>query len=91
VKTITNNRGPTDNIATMKINDELSCNPISIVDAFNNYFSSIAKKLLNNNFSGYPSVNNKDFLFYLHQNCYHSFPKMNLSNKNAYKIQKIIL
>jgi hypothetical protein len=45
----------------MKISDKLSCNPIDIVDAFNNYFLSIAEKLLNNKSSGYPSVNNKDF------------------------------
>jgi hypothetical protein len=75
----------------MKINDKLSCNPIDIVDAFNNYFLSIAKKLLNNSSNGYPSVNNKDFLFYLHQNCCHSFPNLNFSNTNAIEIQKIIL
>jgi hypothetical protein len=47
VKTITNNRGSTDNITTMKINDKLFCNPIDIVDAINNYFWAMAEKLLN--------------------------------------------
>lgn len=75
----------------MKINDKSSCNAIDIAEAFNNYFSSIAEKLLNNNSSGVPSGNNKDFLCYLYQNFYHSFPKMNFSNTNAYEIQKIIL
>jgi hypothetical protein len=60
VKTITNNRGPMDNTTMMKINDKLSCNLIDTVDAFNNYFSSIAE---NNNASGYSFVNNKDFYF----------------------------
>jgi hypothetical protein len=36
VKTITNNRRPSDNITMIKINNKLSCNPIDIVDAFNN-------------------------------------------------------
>jgi hypothetical protein len=46
VKTITNNTGPTDTITKMNINDRLSCNPIGITEAFNNYFPSIAKKYL---------------------------------------------
>jgi hypothetical protein len=91
VKTITNNRGPTNNITMMKINDKLSSNPIDIVDAFNHYFLSIAEKLLNNNSCCYSSLNNKDILFYLHQNCCHSFPKLNFSNMNTNKIKKIIL
>jgi hypothetical protein len=41
VKTVTNNRGPTNNISTMNINDKLSSNPLVIADAFNSYFSSI--------------------------------------------------
>ena len=45
----------------MKINDKFSCNLTGIVDAFNNYFSSIAETLLNNNSSGYPSANNEEF------------------------------
>jgi hypothetical protein len=90
VKTISDNKGPTDNITAMKLNDKLSCNLLAIADAFNNYFSSVAEKLLLRNYFGEPSVINKDFLSYLHQNFYHSFPKMKLSNTNAYEIEKII-
>jgi exonuclease III len=89
VKTITNNRGSSDNIIAMKIKDKSSCNPIDIVEAFNNYFSSIAKKLLNNNNNS--SINNKDFLAYLYKNFSHPYPKINLGNTNAHEIQKIIL
>jgi ribosomal protein L33 len=62
VKTITNNRGPTNNISTMNINDKLSSNPLVIANAFNSYFPSIAKNLLQKT-----SVNYKDSLSYLRQ------------------------
>jgi hypothetical protein len=71
VKTITNNTGHSDTITNMKINDRLSCNPIDIIDAFNTYFSSISEKTLNDNPSGYPSVNNREFLVYLQQKFQH--------------------
>jgi hypothetical protein len=91
VKTITNNTRPIDTTTKMNMNDRLSSNPIGITEAFNNYFSSTAKKILNDNPSRYPSVNNKEFLAYLHQNFHHSFPKMKFNNMNVYEIQKIIL
>ena len=45
VKTVMNNRNTTYNIASMNINKNFINNPITIANAFNAYFSSIAGNL----------------------------------------------
>jgi len=49
----------------MNINDKLSSNPLTIANAFNSYFLSVAEKLLIKNFSGKNTINNNDPLTYL--------------------------
>jgi len=49
----------------MNINDKLSSNPLSIANAFNCYFSSVAENLLIKNFSGKNTINNNDPVTYL--------------------------
>jgi hypothetical protein len=90
VKTIINNKGPTNNITTMNLKDKLSCNPLAIANAFNTYFSSVAEKLLTKNSFGITIINNKDCLSYLHQNFIKLFSTMKLSNTSTYETEKII-
>jgi hypothetical protein len=45
VKTITNNKRPTENITTMNLKKKLFGNSLAMVNAFNEYFSSVAEKL----------------------------------------------
>jgi hypothetical protein len=90
VKTITNNRSPSNNIPTMTIKDKLSCNPLDIANAFNTYYSSVAENLLIKNFSGNTITNNTDSISYLHQNFIQSFSTMELRNTTTYEIEKII-
>ena len=66
IKTLTNNTKNTGNkISTMNINDTLSTNPIGTANAFNTYFTSVAKNLLTKNFSKRGSTNNNDPMIYL--------------------------
>ena len=46
VKTVTNNRIPSNNKQTMNINNKLTTNPTIIATAFNAYFSSVADNLI---------------------------------------------
>jgi hypothetical protein len=55
-------------ISTMNIKEKLSSNPLTIANAFNTYFSTVAENLLTKNFSGKNIINNKDSISYLHQN-----------------------
>jgi len=51
----------------MKVNNKVSCNPFTIANAFNNYFSSAAENLIKN----FPANNNGKFidpLTYLQKN-----------------------
>jgi hypothetical protein len=50
VKTVTNNRGPTNNISTMNINDKLSSNTLVIANAFNSLFFINDRKLTHQKF-----------------------------------------
>ena len=67
VKTVTNNGNNPNNIASMNINNNLISNPVTIANAFNAYFSSVAGNLIKN-FSGNNYINYKDQLIYLSQN-----------------------
>jgi exonuclease III len=91
VKNIANNTRYTAAITKMKINDKLELSLTKITEAFNNYFSTVAGRVINDNYSRYPLVNKKEFLVYLEQNFQQPYPKMKLCNTNAYEIQKIIL
>jgi hypothetical protein len=74
----------------MNFKKQLFGNSLAMVNAFNEYFSSVAEKLPIKNSSGKATVNNKDPLSYLSLNFYHSFPSMKLSITNTYEIEKII-
>jgi hypothetical protein len=74
----------------MNIKDKISNNPLAIANAFNTYFSTAAENLLIKNFSGKNIINNKDSIFYLHQNFRQSFSIMKLRNTTTYEIEKII-
>jgi hypothetical protein len=89
VKTVTENRGTNDNISSMNRKDKLSCNSLTIANAFNTYFSSVAENLLIRNFSGKPITNNKDSISYLHQNFIQLFSMTKLKNTTTYEIEKI--
>jgi hypothetical protein len=49
----------------MNVNNKLSSNPLTIVNAFNSYFLSVAENLLNKNVSGKNTTNNIGPLTYL--------------------------
>jgi hypothetical protein len=90
VKTVTNNRNTTSNIATMNINNTLTSNPLSIANAFNSYFTTVAENLITKNFSGKSLTNNNDPLTLLGQNFNQPFPYMRLKNSTTHEISKII-
>jgi hypothetical protein len=73
----------------MNIEDKVSSNSLTIANAFNSYFSSVAENLLSKNFIN-ESNTNKDFLSYLQQNITQSFLKLKFENTTAYEIKKII-
>jgi hypothetical protein len=52
VRAITNNKNTTNNITTMNVNNKLSNNPLTIANAFNTYFLSVAENHLIKNFPG---------------------------------------
>ena len=74
----------------MNIKGKISGNPLAIANACNTYFSSVAENLLIKNFLEKNIINNKDAIFYLHQNFRQSFSTMKLRNTTTYKIEKII-
>jgi len=46
VKTVTNNRKNSNKIVSINIDNHLNNNPVTIANAFNTYFNSVAKKLI---------------------------------------------
>ena len=74
----------------MNVNNKLSSNPQTIVNAFNTYFLSVAENLLTKNFPGLNTTNNIDPLTYLRQNFNHIFSPVKLKNTTTYEIDKII-
>jgi hypothetical protein len=92
IKTITNNRTLSGNITLMNLNEPSSNNSQVTANAFNEYFSMVAEKLLINNPSGKPINNNdnNEFSSYLHKKFYHSFPSMKFGNTNTSEIENTI-
>jgi hypothetical protein len=75
----------------MEISYKISCNPLTIANAFNSYFSSVAENVFTKNFSGKITTNNKDSLSHLHQNLMQAFSKMKLRNTTTtHETEKII-
>ena len=89
VKTVTNNGNNPNNTASMNINNNLISNPITIANAFNAYFSSVAGNLIKN-FSGNNYINYKDPLLYLSQNYRKLISSIKLNNTTMHEINKII-
>jgi hypothetical protein len=73
----------------MNIEDKISSNPLTIANAFNSYFSSVAENLLSKSLINKTNTN-KDFSSYLQQNITQSFSKLKLENTTTYEIKKII-
>jgi hypothetical protein len=88
VKTITNNKGTTNNGTTMNINNNLTSNPLRIANASNSYFSTVAEELITKNFSGKTPTNNNDPLTFLRQNLNKSFPYIRLKTPLPLKLVK---
>jgi hypothetical protein len=68
VKTVTNNRRNSNKIVSMNIDNQPNSNPITIANAFNTYFSSVASKLIsklpgNNHPAHEDPLNNLTFNF----------------------------
>jgi hypothetical protein len=90
VKTFTNNKDTTNNVTRVNINSTLTSNPLSIANAFNSSFSTVAEDLITKNFSGKtPGINN-DPLTFLRQNLNKSFPYIKLKNITTFEISEII-
>ena len=89
VKTVTNNGNNPNNIASMNINNNLISNPITIANAFNAYFSSVAGNFIKN-FSGNNYINYVDPLLHLSQNFRKSSLSIRLKNTTTNEINKIL-
>jgi hypothetical protein len=89
VKTITNNNNTSSNISSVKINDKLSSDSLTIANAFNVYFSSVAENF-HNKFTEENTTSNKDPMCYLYQSFRQPFSKIKLRNTTTYEIEKII-
>jgi len=73
----------------MKVNNMVSSNPLTIANAFNNYFSSAAENLIKN----FPANNNGKFidpLTFLQKNFSHPSLRMKLNNTTTHEIDKLI-
>jgi len=90
VKTITNNKNIINTISIMNINDKLSSNPLTIANAFNSYFSSLAENLLIKNVSGKNIINNNDPITHLRQNLSQLSSSLKLNYTKMHGIGKII-
>jgi hypothetical protein len=89
VKTVTNSNNISNNISSMKINDKLSSDSLTIANAFNVYFSSLAENFLNK-FTEENTTSHKDPMCYLYKSFRQPFSKIKLRNTTAYEIEKII-
>jgi len=89
IKTVTNKRITTDSATSININNNLITNPITIADAFNTYFSSVAGNLLNN-LPGIFNTVNTNPLEYLKNNYSKPNDTIHLKNTTTHEIGKII-
>ena len=90
VKTITKIKKTANNITIMSVNNKPTNNPLTIVNAFNSYFLSVAENLLKKKFSKPNTTNNNDPLFYLKQNTCLITSQIKLKNTTTYEVNKII-
>jgi hypothetical protein len=89
VKTITK-RKPPNNIEEMNVNNTLTSNPLTIVNAFNSYFLSVAENFKFTNYSDMKFTQNNDPLLYLKKNFNQTVFSIRLNNTSTHKIDKII-
>jgi hypothetical protein len=89
VKSITNNGNTTNNIATMDINKKPITNPLTIANASNTYFTTVAEKLTNNSFTK-SSIKREDPLIYLRENFRQPISEIRLHNTTTHEINNII-
>ena len=68
VKTITNKNNSSNNIINMSVNNKLSSNPLTIANAFNSHFLSVAENFFIKNSSGKNTTDSIDPMTYLRQN-----------------------
>ena len=87
VKTVTNKRSKHNKIFSININDHPNNNPLTIANAFNNFFSSVASNLNDNqlNYNGPSSP-----LLYLKLNVIKPTSTLNFNYTTTYEINSII-
>jgi hypothetical protein len=89
IKTVTNKRITTDSVTPVNINNNLTSNPITIANAFNTYFSSVAGNFLNN-LPGKLNTVNTDPLEYLKNDYNKPNDTIHLKNTTTHEIDKIV-
>jgi len=90
VRTITNNGKVKNNRTTMNVKNKLTNNPLTIANAFNKYFVSVAEDLLTKNTLKNNTSNYIDPLTHLQQNFRRASIPTNLKNTTTHEIGKII-
>ena len=73
----------------MNINKNLTSKPVTIANAFNEYFSSVAGNFIKN-FSRNNNITYNDPLLYLRQNFIRPNSTIKLNNTTAHEVDKII-
>ena len=90
IKTITKNKNSTNNTLTMNVDNKLSSNPLTISNALNSYFLSVAENIFIKNSTINSTTDNNDPMNNLRQNFGHISSQMKLKNTNMQEINKII-
>ena len=89
VKTVTNNNRKSDNMISMNIDNYPTSNPVTIANAFNTYFSSVARELIqklpeNNHFAQIDPLINLNF------NSKTPISSLRFKYTTTYEVNKII-
>jgi len=71
MKTITKKKISNNNILTMNVDNKLSSNPLTILNALNSYFLSVAENIFIKNSTINSTTDNIDPVNYLRQNFGH--------------------
>ena len=79
-----------NNILTMNVDNKLSSNPLTISNALNSYFLSIAENIVIKNSTINTTTDNTDPMNYLRQTFGHISSQMKLKNTSMQEINKII-
>ena len=89
IKTITKKKNSTNNILTMNVDNKLSSIPLTISNALNSYFLSVAENIFIKNSTVNSTTDNTDPMNYLSQNFGHISSQMKLKNTSMQEINKM--